>query len=164
MRFVTSVLPLALLAATASAAPVERGSLGEIAEVLGQDLEIRTPQIDPQTNIPMHLEKRTFTVQLKADTSTVYRATINGVAVFIHMYFDLAINRAIFYWELQKNVLGPPKAFNIGFRDITKHLFQAAVALGPGQHQVIYNAAPGNTITVFKHDSTTNAKEDVELA
>ncbi|KAF2218520.1 hypothetical protein BDZ85DRAFT_286260 [Elsinoe ampelina] len=161
MRFAAASLTFAL-AAIASAAPVEAGSSMDLAIAAGQEAGTgsllhseATPALVPA------LHKRTFTKSLSSDTGTFYRATINGISVLIYMYFDLAVNRAIFYWEPNGRGPPPPPSFRIGFRDYTKHLFQAAVALGPGQHQVIYKAGPGDSINVFKQDRADAAEEDI---
>ncbi|KAG8623094.1 hypothetical protein KVT40_008070 [Elsinoe batatas] len=161
MRFTAVSLTFAL-AAIAAAAPVEVGSSADLAIAAGQEADIGPVIHSETTPAPLHtLHKRAFTKILRADTGTVYRATINGIAVLIHMYFDLAVNRAIFYWEPNGRGPPPPPSFRIGFKDVTKNVIQAAVALGPGQHQVISRAAIGDSINVFKQDRANAKQEEI---
>lgn len=95
------------------------------------------------------LEKRAFNVKLKYDTGTVYRATYNGLHVLLHAFFDLAIDRAIFYWTLDGHNPGPGD-MNIGFKDVTRGITQNAYPVAAGQRVVLSGFQAGDTLNIFK--------------
>lgn len=88
-------------------------------------------------------------LQLKYDTGTAYHATYNGLRVILHVFFDLAINRAIFYWTLDGRNVGPGN-MNVGFRDVTRGIRQDPYPVAAGQHVVLSGFLGGDSITIFK--------------
>ncbi|KAH9229950.1 hypothetical protein K456DRAFT_573748, partial [Colletotrichum gloeosporioides 23] len=47
-----------------------------------------------------------------------YRATINGIAIIVHFFFDLAIEKTVFYWTID-GTNPAPGDLRLGFRDMT---------------------------------------------
>ncbi|KAK1449551.1 hypothetical protein CPAR01_00631 [Colletotrichum paranaense] len=68
--------------------------------------------------IVRELEKRTLNIKLGADTGNRYRATINGIAIIVHFFFDLAIEKTVFYWTID-GTNPAPGDLRLGFRDMT---------------------------------------------
>ncbi|KAF4879538.1 hypothetical protein CGCSCA1_v000954 [Colletotrichum siamense] len=64
------------------------------------------------------LQKRTLNIKLGADTGNRYRATINGIAIIVHFFFDLAIEKTVFYWTID-GTNPAPGDLRLGFRDMT---------------------------------------------
>ncbi|KAI8240539.1 hypothetical protein K4K55_000664 [Colletotrichum sp. SAR 10_96] len=64
------------------------------------------------------LQKRTLNIKLGADTGNRYRVTINGIAIIVHFFFDLAIEKTVFYWTID-GTNPAPGDLRLGFRDMT---------------------------------------------
>ncbi|EQB58442.1 hypothetical protein CGLO_01317 [Colletotrichum gloeosporioides Cg-14] len=91
-----------------SVAPVSEAAVANLVErkEVTEDLVLRD------------LQKRTLNIKLGADTGNRYRATINGIVIIVHFFFDLAIEKTVFYWTID-GTNPAPGDLRLGFRDMT---------------------------------------------
>ncbi|KAG7403444.1 hypothetical protein Forpe1208_v016509 [Fusarium oxysporum f. sp. rapae] len=107
-----------------------------------RDLARREP-IEP-------LIKRTLNIRLRLDTGSAYRATYNGLAIIIHIFYDLAVNHVVFYWDIDGTNPAPGQ-LTFGFKDLSTNLGRPARAY---THDTRYNLGRGfkqdDIISIFK--------------
>ncbi|KAG7403371.1 hypothetical protein Forpe1208_v016578 [Fusarium oxysporum f. sp. rapae] len=96
------------------------------------------------------LQKRTLNIRLRLDTGSAYRATYNGLAIIIHIFYDLAVNHVVFYWDIDGTNPAPGQ-LTFGFKDRSTNLGTPARAY---THDTRYNLGRGfkqdDIISIFK--------------
>ncbi|EXK24074.1 hypothetical protein FOMG_19183 [Fusarium oxysporum f. sp. melonis 26406] len=89
----------------------------------------------------------TLNIQLRLNTGSSYRATYNGLAIIVHIFYDLAVNHAVFYWNIDGTNPAPGQ-LTFGFKDLSTNLGIPARAY---THDTRYNLGSG-----FKQDDIIN--------
>ncbi len=101
--------------------------------LFARDVEKRAPAVDTpvvQSDEPelldltevgsdplFHLGKRAILgqLQLLADTGNRYRITVNGVSIFLHIFYDLAVEYTVIYWTADQTSV--PASVSFGLQD-----------------------------------------------
>lgn len=111
-----------------------------------RDLQVR----DVQTRDLQVLDKRTFNVDLRSDSSTEYKVYWNGVLIICNIFFDLAAGTAVFKW-FPDSSNPAPAAINIGFKILNSGIIVKAASLIPHDQKIpIPRIRPGQALNIFK--------------
>lgn len=96
------------------------------------------------------LQKRALNLKLLYSTDSAYRATYNGIAIILHIFYDLVINQVIFSWNID-GTTPAPGTLSFGFKDTSTGVGIPARAY---THDTRYELGSGlkghNIINIFK--------------
>ncbi|KAJ5202208.1 hypothetical protein N7449_004287 [Penicillium cf. viridicatum] len=130
--FLTAILgALQLSQVVATPAPVGGDSLSLSA----RDVEARAPAVNTpavqfdepelldltevESDPSSHLAKRAILGQLQLldDTGNRYRIRVNGVSIFLHIFYDIAREYTVIYWTADQSTV--PVSVSFGLQDPT---------------------------------------------
>ncbi|KAF5578878.1 hypothetical protein FPCIR_11384 [Fusarium pseudocircinatum] len=116
-----------------------------------EPLVITKIQSDEHELNASNLQKRTLNIKVRFDTGTAYRATYNGLAVVIHIFYDLAVNNAVFNWTLDGTNAAPGQ-LTFGFKDLNTNAKVSAKAYAHDTRYTLGGGFKGNDIiNIFQH-------------